>query len=234
MLSAMNGPENSREWEIDSPPHRIRPESTREVRNKFSKQLALLLVDWKFRRKCDYLIVGPWRDAQAQIWCMIRKSSSGTIFVSIRVGLRFESIEQIDHPGIPEAATIWDTIESLRATRGTSGKEWDTSEPQTLPTLFEQIKTYAFPFFETHSTLDAVLAKLKSDDPKDWFWAGAVGRVGKMAMIMALKGQKQAALDLLDREIASALKSHPDPYASLSTRRALENCREKISNLASD
>jgi hypothetical protein len=168
--------------------------------------------------------VAPWCEAQAQIWCMTRKcKSSGKVLIYLDASLCFENIEKLIGP----TGLIRPSIDSLR---GASQTELDTAHPETLPDLISQIKTFAFPFFDALSTLDRLFTTLQSSDKKDWFWAGPIGRIELIAATMAIKGQKQAALELLDSEIIRLLKSHPEPYATLTGRQALQNCRNKIAD----
>ena len=199
--------------------------TAKRVEREVTSQLAQTLVGTGFREKNNDLLAQRLRDGEAQIRCAVRKDKGfGTMWVTLMLGVRFDEVETLLGRTDPDRPTLGTPIYSLHH----DGKlmEWDTDSRLTLYQLADQVKTYAIPFFERFCRLDAVFEALRSENPANWFWLGTEGRIQTLAAIMTLRGDKDSALALLEREILAKGGSSRPPDRAMRLR--LQSLRERL------
>jgi hypothetical protein len=196
-----------------------------QAENQITSQLADRLDADGFKKKSRFLITRATDKAIEQLRCGVRKDQfSGKFLVSLMAGLRFGEVEAIlARTDDLNSATLVVPIHLLHK----DGKytEWDVEAPQTASELFTEVQLYALPFFEKWSSLDVVILSLQSENPRDRVAKTAASRIETLSAILALKGQKNEALSLLDEAIE---KEREKPV--IGKRLRLEKLRDRLAN----
>ena len=195
---------------------------------QITNQLAQRLAHKGFRKRKNGSLTKVCGEGEAQIRCAVRKDKmSGKLLVTMMIGIRFESIEGIlaEKGNEPDSPTIVTPIYSLHET-GRS-KEWDVESDATVDALAAEIDVYAIPFFEQYSTIDAIGVTLEEDRRPFCFWMIPEVRIQTFAAVLTLRGKKDAALALLNREIAARQNSAIPPQ--IAWRDKFQKLRERVS-----
>jgi hypothetical protein len=196
-------------------------------------ELARYLAGAGFHKRTPLLIARAWGEAEAQIRCAVRRDkSSGTLLATLNLGIRFDSVEKLlaDTYAEPDSPTIGNSIGYLH--ENGRYKEWDADKPSTVALMAQDVKAYGIPFFERYSSLDLLLATLEANVRPFDFWMTPEQRIETLAAIFTFRGEKDSALALLDREIASRRGSSRPPDIAIRLR--LEKLRARLADFGGD
>jgi hypothetical protein len=142
--------------------------------------------------------------------------------VSLSIGLKLEKVELLLNPdpdGTGDSMTLSVPIHLLHFPPR-HYTEWSADDPRRVETLFEEIRTYALPFFENYSTSENLIASLASPDPGRWFALSPESRTRLRAALLTLHGRKADALKVIDNAMSTEKK--------IPVRLRLERVRERI------
>lgn len=196
------------------------------IQNRLTTELAAKLAASGFRKKSRYLIARDWGEGVAQVkWALWKDRFSGSLRASMSFGVRFERVQML--VGQPEDDSDVSTIgmPSHLLHEDQRDGPWDAEQPGLAMILFDEVRTFGLPFFEAYSEIDKVLLSLRSDNPVHWFTFGPNNRLLWLFAILAVRGEKDAALAILDKEIEAR---RDKPYGD---RWRFDQLRERIGKL---
>jgi len=132
---------------------------------------------------------------------------------SVNLGISINSVEKILRPESKDLfSTIWLPIHFLHADR--EFFEWPMQEEgdaaNVASAMIEEIHSFALPFFEKYSSIEAIKRNLDSSAPSAWFALGPSQRVCVLAALEYLAGNAERALEVLEVSIA-AERAKPIP-----------------------
>jgi len=135
----------------------------------------------------------------------VKSRESGGFSFGCGVGIRFEAIEEITgrEDDEPFKSTVGVPIHLLREDQ-TYG-EWFFSNvvglKSLVPDVLTDVRTYAFPFFEKYSSIEAIWAQLAQESPRQWLGRNPEARIKLLAAITYVESGREAALALLSKHL---------------------------------
>jgi hypothetical protein len=148
-------------------------------------------------------------------------ASTKKILLTISAGLHFEKLEAIlQREQEAHAPTLSAPTHLLHADHNFF--EWDTTAPDLIEKLIEEIQKYAPPFFEYYEKLENSLTALIQTEPRKWPPVSNRERVRLVIALLITQGKHAEALTRIDREI-DALQGKPPGH-----RKDLERLRVRL------
>lgn len=204
----------------------MKPNEAQSLLDGFLEDLTSRL---SFCRAEPLVYARPAHEATALLSFPYRLDARGPCCFACNVWLRFEVLEQHlgDAAGKPTDPTISMPLHLLRENK--TFTEWQFSRPENLESLRETIlidlRRHALPFIEKYSKLAHLRSRLESPSARDWFVLDPEQRVGLLAVIRFVQGDKTGALETLDHALTERETGLP------KKRLPIEAVRKRLTEL---